>query len=79
MGDDARWGTIREERLLTDYSESSQSLEGDLGRDRVRYFKKAWKVTVVVFECNGAAFLTSFQEGSHQKLFFQGYYSKFCK
>ena len=39
----------------------------------LRHFKKAWKVTVVVvFECNGSAFLTSFQEGSHQKLFFQG-------
>ena len=33
---------------------------------------RAWKVTVVGIECNSAAFLTSFQEGPHQKLFFQG-------
>ena len=26
---------------------------------------------MVGIECNGAAILTSFQEGSHQKLFFQ--------
>ena len=25
-------------------------------------------------ECNGAAFLTSFQEGPHQNLFFQGFF-----
>ena len=35
---------------------------------------KAWKVTVVGIECNGAAFLTSFQEGPHQKFFFQGFF-----
>ena len=29
-------------------------------------------MTVVGIECNSAAFLTSFQEGPHQKLFFQG-------
>ena len=33
---------------------------------------KAWKLTVVGIECDDAAFLTSFQEGPHQKLFFQG-------
>ena len=33
---------------------------------------RACKVTVVGIECNGAAFLTSFQEGPHQKLFLQG-------
>ena len=31
----------------------------------------ACKVTVVGIECNGATFLTSFQEGPHQELFFQ--------
>ena len=35
---------------------------------------KAWKVTLVGIECNGASFLTSFQEGPHQKLFFQGFF-----
>ena len=35
---------------------------------------KARKVTVVGIECNGAAFLTSFQEGPHQKLFFQEFF-----
>ena len=40
---------------------------------------KAWEVTMVGIECNSAAFLTSFQEGPHQKLFFQGFFSKFCK
>ena len=39
---------------------------------------RAWKVTVVGIECNGAAFLTSFQEGPHQKLFFQGFFQT-CK
>ena len=29
-------------------------------------------MTVVGIECNGTAFLTSFQEGPHQKLFLQG-------
>ena len=29
------------------------------------------RVTVVGIECNSATFLMSFQEGSHQKLFFQ--------
>ena len=33
---------------------------------------RACKVTVVGIECNGSAFLTSFQEGPHQELFFQG-------
>ena len=33
---------------------------------------KAWKLTVVGIECDDAAFLMSFQEGPHQKLFFQG-------
>ena len=31
---------------------------------------KACKVTVVGIECNGASFLTSFQEDPHQELFF---------
>ena len=31
-------------------------------------------MTVVGIECNGAAFLTSFQESPHQKLFFQGFF-----
>ena len=29
---------------------------------------------MVGMECNGAAFLTSFQEGPSQKLFFQGFF-----
>ena len=33
---------------------------------------RAWKVTVVEIESNGAPFLMSFQEGPHQKWFFQG-------
>ena len=40
---------------------------------------RAWKVTVVGIKCNGAAFLTSFQEGPHQKLFFQGIFLTSCK
>ena len=36
--------------------------------------RKAWKVTVVGIECYIAAFLTSFQEGPHQKLLFQGFF-----
>ena len=36
--------------------------------------RKALKVTVVGIECNGAAFLTSFQEGPQQKSFFQGFF-----
>ena len=31
-------------------------------------------MTVVGIECNGAAFLTLFQEGPHQKLFYQGFF-----
>ena len=31
-------------------------------------------MAVVGIECNGAVFLTSFQEGPHQKLFFQGFF-----
>ena len=31
-------------------------------------------MTVVGIGCNGAAFLTSFQEGPNQKLFFQGFF-----
>ena len=31
---------------------------------------------MVGMECNGAAFLTSFQEGPRQKLFFQGFFFK---
>ena len=31
-------------------------------------------MTVVGIESNGTAFLTSFQEGPHQKLFFQGFF-----
>ena len=35
---------------------------------------------MVGIECNSAAFLTSFQEGPHQKLFFQGFFQSFaCK
>ena len=30
-------------------------------------------MTIVVYEWKGAAFLTSFQEESHQKLFCQGF------
>ena len=30
-------------------------------------------MTVVGIECNGTAFLTSFQESPHQKLFLQGF------
>ena len=37
------------------------------------FFKKAWKVTMVVFKCNGATFLTSFQEGSHQNCSFKDF------
>ena len=33
---------------------------------------RACKVTVVGIKCNGATFLTSFQEGPHQESFFQG-------
>ena len=33
---------------------------------------RACKVTVVGIEYNSATFLTSFQEGPHQELFFQG-------
>ena len=29
---------------------------------------------MVGIECNGAAFLTSYQEGPHQKLFFQAFF-----
>ena len=29
---------------------------------------------MVGIECNGAALLTSFQEGPHQKLFMQGFF-----
>ena len=29
---------------------------------------------MVGIECNGAAFLTSFQQGPHQKLLFQGFF-----
>ena len=29
-------------------------------------------MTVLEIECNGATFLTSFQEGPHQNLLFQG-------
>ena len=66
--------------MYTHYGASSESLEGHRGRDRVRCchlltsFQEAWKVTVVVIECKGAAFLMSFQEGPHQKLFFQGFF-----
>ena len=62
-------GPLNEERLLTVhtlwrvYGESSESLEGDRGRDRVR-------------RCR---LLTSFQDRPHQKLFFQEFFSKFCK
>ena len=54
---DARRWPIREEHLLlyTHYCESSKSLEGDHGRDRVRRYR----------------LLMSFHEGPHQKLFFQ--------
>ena len=66
MGEDTKWGPIREERLLLyrRYGEFSESLEGDHGRDRVR-------------RCH---LLTSFQEGPTRKLFFQEFFSsKFCK
>ena len=33
-------------------------------------------MTMEGIECNGATFLTSFQEGPHQKLFFQGFFSQ---
>ena len=55
MGEDARRGPISEEHLLTVHTlhgESSESLEGDRGRDRVQ-------------QCH---LLTSFQEGPHQKI-----------
>ena len=54
---DAEWWPVREERLLTvhTYCESSKSLEGDRGMDRMQ-------------QCR---LLPSFQEGAHQKLFFQ--------
>ena len=55
MQGDARWWPIREERLLTVHTllcESSNSLEGDCGMDRVR-------------RCR---LLTPFQEGTHHKL-----------
>ena len=60
--------------------ESYESLKDVRGKDRVRHcrfltsFHKAWKVTMVGIECNGAAFLKSFQEGPHQKFFFQGFF-----
>ena len=58
MRADARRGPIREESLLlhTCSGESSESMEGDRGRDRVQW----------------CYLLMSFQEGPHQKLFFQG-------
>ena len=34
---------------------------------------------MVGMECNGATFLTSFQEGPHQKLFFQGFFFQNCE
>ena len=34
-------------------------------------------MTIVGIECNGAAFLTPFQEGQHQKLLFQGFFLTF--
>ena len=33
-------------------------------------------MTVEGIQCNGAAFLASFQEGPYQRLFFQGFFSK---
>ena len=65
MGEDARWGPIREERLLPVHTfvESSESLEGDHDWDRVQ-------------QCH---LLTSFQEGPYQKIVLSSFFSKFCK
>ena len=59
--------------MYTHYDESSESLEVDCGKElsatmpHFNVISRACKVTVVGIECNGAAFLTSFQEGLHQE------------
>ena len=64
--------------MYTHNGESSESLEGDRGRDRVRRcrlltsFQEGLEGDRGRVESNDAAFLTSLQEGPHQKLFFQG-------
>ena len=60
---DARWGPIGKNVCYANYTHIMVSL------------LKAWKVTVVGIECNGAAFFHVIpKEGPHQKLFFQGFF-----
>ena len=71
-------------QLYTHYGESSESLEGDCDRDRVRLFSLVTSFQEGLEGDRGrnrvqrcrlfSIISTSFQEGPYQKLFFQGFF-----